>query len=102
MVSPALQWAQLIVLLATIIGAALTWWKAAKNSGEDRAQITESIHTLQAALDQTNTNVADIKMTLGNGGFSGIKQEIQTIKVQCAGDMSALREQVHNLEKKSR
>jgi hypothetical protein len=89
----ALQVITLIVLCMTIVGAGATWWKTAKSSGEERATMAEAVKRLQA-------DVQEIKGTLGNGGISGMKDEIKKLAVHCAGHMSDHDARIKNLETK--
>jgi hypothetical protein len=45
-------------------------------------------------------DVADIKITLGNGGYVGIKGELHLMQVNCAKEMTSLKKDVSNLLKK--
>lgn len=44
-------------------------------------------------------NITSIKKTLGNGGYVGIKQDIQEMKERCAGEVADTQARLKALEK---
>lgn len=107
--------AEWIVTIVAIAGVIITLWQmstssaksqqaiATKVEGLDKSQqaMTTNLETMdksQQALDakvsHLEADVADIKKTLGNGGYAGIKGEIQAMKVHCAGAMAQLNVQL--------
>lgn len=46
------------------------------------------------AYKRFETQLQDIKQTIGNGGFTGLKGEIQNLQINCAREMAELKTSV--------
>jgi len=65
--------------------------EAAKTHAVEMTELNNKVGIVQ-------TDVSDIKKTIGNGGYVGIKQDVAAIKLNCAGEMAGLKVRVGNLE----
>jgi len=55
-----------------------------------------------ADIKSIKEDVARLNRTIGNGGYSGLRGEIQSLQVHCASEMAALKEQVCNIKEKTK
>lgn len=65
--------------------------EAAKTTATEMTSLTDK-------LDGVQKDVTDIKRTIGNGGYVGIKQDVAAIKLNCASEMASLKTEVANLK----
>lgn len=65
--------------------------KVVKDWGKNETNRTRDI-------DEIKKTVTNIEHTLGNGGFGGIKEQIQKIQISCAGEMADHKARIENLE----
>jgi type VI protein secretion system component VasK len=68
--------------------------EAAKTQAVEMSQLNNK-------FDKVQTDVLDIKKTLGNGGYTGIKQDIQKMQVNCAKEMAEVKTELSNLKSNS-
>ncbi len=94
---------EVIGFLVTV--GAIIWRSAGDRK---KAELTDTalntkIDNLESKLSDkidANSKVTDeLKKTIGNGGYSGIKHEIETIKINCAANMAKVGEQITTLFK---
>jgi hypothetical protein len=50
-------------------------------------------------ITEIKADIALIKQDIGNGAFHGIKQDLQTMQVTCAGTMADMNARLTNVEK---
>jgi gas vesicle protein len=55
---------------------------------------TETWTNLTRDVGDVKSDISEIKKTLGNGGYKGIKGDIDTIKSNCGIEMASLKKQV--------
>jgi hypothetical protein len=58
--------------------------KSQRDIGKQQAEVTAELQALNGHASRNATNIEEIKHTLGNGGYKGIKDDIQEIKINCA------------------
>lgn len=80
-------------ILSPIVGWGILLNREGKSRGKIDADVAGNIKTM-------GEDISSIKITLGNGGFTGLKGEIHSMQVNCAKDMSALKTEVTNLKEK--
>lgn len=79
------------VLAITGVGSLWGAVRIIKEWGKSEADRTNAITAI-------NESIKEIKHTLGNGGYSGIKQDVQKIQVHCAEEMADVKARIENLE----
>ncbi len=91
----------------TVVVVNIAGWIIAENRNKknaaEAATAAAKTHAVEMTqlnnkVDQVQTDVGDIKKTIGNGGYVGIKQDVQAIKLHCAGEMADLKARVSNIE----
>ena len=55
---------------------------------------TEAWTNMSRDISAVKGSIVHIEHTLGNGGYKGIKQDVQNIQVNCAAEMADLKRQV--------
>lgn len=55
---------------------------------------TEAWTNMSRDISAVKGSIVNIEHTLGNGGYKGIKQDVQNIQVNCAAEMADLKRQV--------
>lgn len=74
--------------------------KNAENAANAAAQKSAiEMVTLTNKVDDMQIDVTDIKHTLGNGGYTGIKGDIKAIQLNCAKEMAEVRTMQTNCTK---
>lgn len=68
--------------------------KTQKAREVDAASHAETWTNLNRDVGELKEDVKDIKKTLGNGGYAGIKGDIQEIKSNCRFEMAILKQEV--------
>jgi hypothetical protein len=63
--------------------------------------IVVSMFKFIAKISSLETAVNDMKSVLGNGQDPGIRQDVQEIKINCAGEMANIKARVHTLEQRN-
>ena len=87
-----LQVLQLFITVAAVIGVAVGWYKSGKSRGAYEA-------AMRGRIKQLESDAGEIKHIIGNGGFGGIRADIQSIKLNCAGEMAVLKTKLEALVK---
>ena len=60
--------------------------------------LKESVADIKAIKE----DVARLNRTIGNGGYSGLRGEIQNLQIHCAEEMAGLKAEVCNIKDKSK
>lgn len=91
------------VILMNVVG-----WAIAENRNKKNAETAANSAAQKSAVEMANLNnkldvvqvdVTDIKHTLGNGGYTGIKGDIKAIQLNCAKEMAEVRTMQANCTK---
>lgn len=91
----------------TVIVVNIAGWIISENRSKKSIERAASEAAKTAAIEKTSLNnkvdkiqedVGDIKKTIGNGGYVGIKQDVQAIKLNCAKEMAELKTKVDDLK----
>ena len=99
---PVVSWAGILYQNGNKRGAMDATTKASiEQMKKDVAQIPE-LKEAAADIKSIKEDVARLNRTIGNGGYSGLRGEIQSLQVHCASEMAALKEQVCNIKEKAK
>jgi len=86
-----------VLAIAGILSPIVGWGVIIYRDGQKRGTIDTGT---AGDITKIKEDISSIKITLGNGGFTGLKGEIHTMQVNCAKEMSALQTEVANLKGK--
>jgi hypothetical protein len=80
-----IQW---ILTIVAVFGASISigtfiWTQSKFQKGQ-----TDKDTALEIKVDNLTETVKEIKQAIGNGAYRGLRQDIQDIKVNCAGHIS--------------
>lgn len=79
-----------IGIISPIVGWGVLTYQNGKNRGSLDSQIASDIKEMEK-------DIATIMITVGNGGYAGLKGEIHSMQVNCAASMALMKEKVDNL-----
>lgn len=95
----ALLVAQLILTGLLITASIAAGLRFIRNTGARHIETINSIDKVNGRIDNLDKSITEIKRTLGNGGYGGIRQDVQDIRENCAGKMANIDARVKALEK---
>ena len=84
----------IIAIIGAIISIGTLIWSQSKYQ-ETRKAVDQA---LDAKIGNLAAKLDEVKKVIGNGGYSGLRQDIQTIKEHCAGEMSSVRERQSSMQ----
>ena len=87
-----------IAIIIGIIAPIIAWSILLLNSVKTRANqdtsVKDELKSLKEGQNHIKDDLADIKKTIGNGGYGGLKADIHRIEIE----MSSLKEQVKAIQ----
>jgi len=88
----------LLGVIGTGVGVVHTMNKDRSASRKEREKEleahTEAWTNMSRDIGDVKLSIANVEHTLGNGGYKGIKQDIQNIQLNCASEMADLKRQI--------
>lgn len=78
-------------IASPIVGWGILLYQNGKVRGATDTEVKADIKVMKG-------DVETIKKTLGNGGYVGIKQDIQKMQVNCASEMAKVKTELENIK----
>ena len=91
----------------TVIVVNIVGWAIAENRNKKNAEAAANSASQKSAVEMANLSnkldgvqgdVTDIKHTIGNGGYTGIKGDIKAIQLNCAKEMAEVKVEIANIK----
>lgn len=97
-----LEWIVTIVALIGVIITIVGLIRAGAKKEESHAAAVVALglkmdnmqNSVDARFNVLSTRIDDVKKVIGNGGIHGLRQDIQDMKENCAGEMSTMKEKI--------
>ena len=99
---PVVSWAGILYQNGNKRGSIDATTKATIEQMKKDVSLIPNLKESVADIKAIKEDVARLNRTIGNGGYSGLRGEIQNLQVHCASEMAALKEQVCNIKDKSK
>ena len=83
-----------IAILAGVLSPVVGWGILVYRDGHARGKVDAVI---EEKLSRIHQDIIDLKQTIGNGGYSGLRGEVEEIKLHCAETTGKLSAQISQL-----
>jgi hypothetical protein len=98
------EWIVTVILLVTSLIAIYKSIRSSGASDKKRDLWTQSIEQKFKSRDEETkkrdeaieVKITEIKQILGNGAYHGLRQDIQELKINCAGEMAGIKANIFN------
>jgi hypothetical protein len=78
------EWIVILISIIGLIGSVIGFFRS-QAASEAR---------IKAKISNVEKNVEEIKQVIGNGQYHGLRQELEDMKIVCAGSMASVKEQI--------
>jgi hypothetical protein len=99
---PVISWAGILYQNGNRRGSIDATTKATIEQMKKDVSLIPDLKESVADIKAIKEDVARLNRTIGNGGYSGLRGEIQNLQIHCAEEMAGLKAEVCNIKEKAK